>query len=137
VVQFDRLIARTDSRLIVKGWVESRFPSLTAIAQIGPPAGHVFQYEGDEVPYIPAEITPTGRRPAVVIVQNSPMRSAPDLSTIGPILEREYELAFVQEVARGDPRNVYDRQDEFYVPLAGFTGIERPGPNLRVYVRRN
>ena len=30
---------------------------------------------------------------------------------------------------------VYDWQDEFYLPLAGFGGIERPGPNLTIYVR--
>ena len=82
-------------------------------------------------------MTPAGRRFTVVIVENSPLTGAPDLSEIGPILEREYELAFVQDVASDDPRNVYDRQDKFYVPIAGFKGIERPGPNLRVYVRRN
>ena len=30
---------------------------------------------------------------------------------------------------------IYDWQDEFYLPLAGFGGIWRPGPNLTIYVR--
>jgi hypothetical protein len=30
---------------------------------------------------------------------------------------------------------VYDWQDEFYLPLAGFSDILRPGPNLTIYVR--
>jgi hypothetical protein len=35
----------------------------------------------------------------------------------------------------GGSRNnpVYDLQDAFYVPLAGFTGIVRPGPDLTIY----
>jgi hypothetical protein len=35
-----------------------------------------------------------------------------------------------------DPRakgNVFDRQDRFYLPFAGFHGVARPGPNLYVY----
>ncbi|MCX6553273.1 MAG: hypothetical protein NTY02_20090, partial [Acidobacteria bacterium] len=32
-------------------------------------------------------------------------------------------------------RRVYDRQDAFYLPLDGFDGIDRPGPNLLIYVR--
>lgn len=31
---------------------------------------------------------------------------------------------------------VYDWQDEFYLPLAGFAAIERPGPNYELYVRK-
>jgi hypothetical protein len=53
-------------------------------------------------------------------------------------VRREYGLQFVQQIVSEDDRaNVYDRQDEFFVPLGGFHGIERPGPNLRVYVRRD
>ncbi len=30
---------------------------------------------------------------------------------------------------------VYDLQDAFYVPFAGFAGIARPGPNLSIWER--
>jgi len=30
---------------------------------------------------------------------------------------------------------VYDWQDEFYLPLAGFSSIWRPAPSLTLYVR--
>ena len=33
------------------------------------------------------------------------------------------------------PRRVYDRQDAFFVPFAGFSGVERPGPNFTLYRR--
>ncbi|MEE8577918.1 MAG: hypothetical protein V3T31_11735, partial [candidate division Zixibacteria bacterium] len=29
--------------------------------------------------------------------------------------------------------NLYDWQDHFYIPLAGFVGVDRPGPNLYLY----
>jgi hypothetical protein len=60
-----------------------------------------------------------------------------DLDRIAPWLTREYDLAFEEQVVReDDARNIYDRQDEFYLPLAGFHQIERPGPNVRIFVRR-
>jgi hypothetical protein len=31
---------------------------------------------------------------------------------------------------------VYDRDDDFYVPLAGMRDVLRPGPNMIVYRRR-
>jgi hypothetical protein len=33
------------------------------------------------------------------------------------------------------PHLVYDADDAFYVPLSGFEAVERPGPNLDVYVK--
>jgi hypothetical protein len=36
----------------------------------------------------------------------------------------------------GQENNLYDKQDAFYVPFAGFEGVERPGPNISVYSRK-
>ena len=53
-------------------------------------------------------------------------------------MKREYDLQFAQQVvSEDDGANIYDRQDEFFVPLSGFHDIERPGPNLHIYVRRD
>jgi hypothetical protein len=49
-----------------------------------------------------------------------------------------YDLAF--EVRGAPPESddaVYDRQDVFFMPLSRFSSIERPGPTIRVYRRRN
>jgi hypothetical protein len=32
--------------------------------------------------------------------------------------------------------HVYDQQDAFFLPLSGFSGIGRPGPNISIYRRR-
>jgi len=31
--------------------------------------------------------------------------------------------------------SVYDRQDAFFLPIAGFDPIVRPGPTFRIYQR--
>ena len=75
-------------------------------------------------------------QPDIVVVQSSPLMAAPALGDMDHVLSTDYTLGFASEVAAPDPHNVYDLQDEFYLPLAGFQRIDRPGPNLKVYVRR-
>jgi hypothetical protein len=137
VVLFDRLLARDDSRLIVRRWIEHRFPEGTTIAQIAPDGGVVFWRDESEVTYVlSTELNNANARPAVVIVQSSPLRPPPDnMNEVKAVLDREYTLAFAQHVVTSDPANVYDLQDEFYLPLTGFRTIGRPGPNLDVFVR--
>jgi len=135
---FDRLLARDDSRLIVRRWIEQRFPAGTSIAQIAPDGGVVFWHDDTEVPYTTTrELTGKGARPTVVIAQSSPLRPPPDnIGEVNSVLKADYTLVFSEHVVSPDPRNVYDLQDEFYLPLTGFHAIERPGPNYDVYVRR-
>jgi 4-amino-4-deoxy-L-arabinose transferase-like glycosyltransferase len=133
VIAFDRLIAREDSRVLARRWIEARFAPGTTVAQFGPSNGHVYIYY--ETAYQLTDTTSTPR-PTLVIVVSSPL-GAPGLDSVAPWLDREYDLQFVQKVvAEDDPANTYDRQDELFVPLAGFHQVERPGPNLRIYVRR-
>jgi 4-amino-4-deoxy-L-arabinose transferase-like glycosyltransferase len=133
VIAFDRLIAREDSRVLARRWIEAHFAPGTTIAQFGPSNGHVYIYY--ETAYLLSDATTTPR-PTLIIVVSSPLGS-PGLESVAPWLEREYDLQFVQQVvAEDDPANTYDRQDEFFVPLAGFHQVERPGPNVRIYVRR-
>jgi len=43
----------------------------------------------------------------------------------------------VQAADLTDRRNRYDQQDAFYLPLSGFHGIRRPGPNLWIYQKKS
>ena len=123
--------------MIVRRWIEHRFPAGTAIAQIAPDGGVVFWRDASEVSYVlSTELGRAGARPAVVILQSSPLRPPPgNMNEVKAVLDGEYTLAFAQHVVTPDPANVYDLQDEFYLPLASFRGIDRPGPNLEVFVR--
>ena len=42
----------------------------------------------------------------------------------------------VNAVASDERANIYDWQDDFFLPLTGFKRIERPGPNVTIYMRR-
>jgi hypothetical protein len=133
---FDALIARADSRLLARHWVERLFRAGTTIAQIGPEGSHLFLHDDSEVPYTTIGFSREGIRPDIVVIASSPVIEAPQFGAMDDILRTKYTLAFAIDVDPADRRNVYDLQDEFYVPFAGFHRVERPGPNLKVYVRR-
>jgi hypothetical protein len=136
VISFDRLISRPDSRLLARRWVESQFPHGTTIAQLGTETGHVFLHDLNEKRYVRAAVTRRAR-PDLVIIHSSPLRPGPPgLSEVRRILATDYELAYNRNVVGDHPGNIYDRQDDFYLPLAGFKGVERPGPNFSIYIRR-
>jgi hypothetical protein len=140
VINFNRLMARTDSRALARAWVEEHIPPGRTIAQLGMESGHVLLFERDpsEAKYAKVDLGRPGVRPDVVIVNSSPLPrphqpSARELR----ILSRDYQvIASFNAFASGDPANIYDWQDDFFLPLTGFKGIERPGPNVTIYVRR-
>jgi len=134
---FDRLIAQTDSRVLARRWIEARFPLGTAIGQVGWDAGHPFLNDDNEVPYAHVNFTPGDFLPKIVIVHSAPMTDPENLHDIAGVLATRYTLAHRVDAVADDPANIYDHQDEFYVPYAGFRRIERPGPNVRIYVRRD
>jgi len=53
---------------------------------------------------------------------------------VASLLRTGYQLVATLRAWRpGQAGNVYDLQDGFYLPFAGFKGIARPGPNFYVY----
>jgi hypothetical protein len=137
VFRFDQLIARTDSRLVARRWIEARFPPGTTIAQPGPASGRVIHFTDEDFGYVEAEVTAGKPAPDVLVVQWSPLQGSTLAAAHAGLPTTWYERMLALEVSSPDARNVYDRQDDFYLPMAGFHGIERPGPNLHVYVRRD
>jgi hypothetical protein len=135
VVAFDRLLAREDTRVAARRWVEERFAPGATITQLG--ASNARVYADYETRYVLSD-TLSAARPDLVIVVSSPITGSPSLGTATKWLERDYELQFVRRVvAEDDPANTYDWQDEFFVPLGGFHQVDAPGPNVRVFVRRD
>jgi hypothetical protein len=56
---------------------------------------------------------------------------------VAALVENEYDM--VQAIFARNPMaraSPYDQQDAFFLPLAGFHGITRPGPDFYVYRRR-
>jgi dolichyl-phosphate-mannose-protein mannosyltransferase len=134
--RFDQLLARADSRLLARHWIDAHFPAGTTIAQSGPPMGRAVTWDDPQTPYVALELSANGPRPDLVIVQSSPLDGTDLVRESEQIPASEYDLRLTLDVAARDSANVYDRQDSFYLPMSGFRRIERPGPNFRIYVRR-
>ncbi len=77
--------------------------------------------------------------PDYIIVGAAPTpRSRPLPAALTPLLADRYQLqASFPAVRAGAGRNRYDKWDAFYLPFAGFHGVERPGPDFKVYRRKN
>jgi hypothetical protein len=142
VVQFDRLLARTDSRLLAATWVQRHFPGGATISEVGRRSTNLFFLaEGPNTPsrYRTTKFSEDAAdesEPDIIIVPRSLFAPGAVVPARAASLISRYEPACVIEAhdlsATGA---VYDWQDEFYLPLAGFGGIWRPGPNLTIYVR--
>jgi len=53
------------------------------------------------------------------------------------LLKRYYNLEKTFEVVDiNNKKNLYDLQDAFYIPFAGFVGVQRPGPNIYIYKKK-
>ena len=81
--------------------------------------------------------TPQTTSPDYILVMESPLPRYEKV--LGPIQERldsSYLLlkSFIA-IDLEEERNRFDPIDAFYIPYAGFHGIERPGPNINVYRR--
>jgi 4-amino-4-deoxy-L-arabinose transferase-like glycosyltransferase len=142
VVQFDRLIARTDSRVLAARWVELRFPEGANIAEVGRRSTNLF--------FLPdGPFTPT-RYKTTMFTADATMASDPDILMVptslfdpgagippraAALVARYTPLHVVEAHDLSAKGAVYDWQDEFYLPLTGFAVISRPGPNLTIYVR--
>ena len=144
-VQLDRLLARTDSRVLAADWLEQHAASGASILFTSTGWGKPQLSRGSHaLPYdewawdVDRErlAARMAQPPDWIVVEQSPLpiyTSPPD--ELRPILER-YELRHaIHAYTDGEP-HVYDQQDAFYLPLDGFARVARPGPNFLIYARR-
>ena len=82
---------------------------------------------------------PEGLTPDWLVLTQSPLRT---YAYADPALRRlaaeRYELAFAARGTKGAAgAAVYDLQDAFFMPVSDFQTVERPGPTVLVYRRRD
>jgi hypothetical protein len=150
-VRSDRLLARTDNRLIVADWIHVEYPDGVTMAQTGTVAGQVqMTTAGDATAarYRSVDLDratgafaiadhDTRRMPDIVVVEECPLPYCSVSGHMRRVLRDEYDLQRTFVVIDASREGlVYDRDDEFYVPLAGFDAVSRPGPNITIYKRR-
>jgi hypothetical protein len=137
--QFNRILEADDTRALAGTWIDEHVPAGSSLLQTGTLFGHPavnrsrYTLWGREV-FLPDGSLPPGR-PDWIILQESPIPStvAPIVRTFladGYVLMQQYKGYSPEET-----RNLYDMQDAFFVPFAGFHRVTRPGPNLYIYRR--
>ena len=139
IVQFDRLLAREDGRVLAEQWVKQRFPAGATIGQMGRGSTHLhFRDEAVGVPprYRKIDVADGPSEPDVLVLATSLFDPKAPVSAHATALAARYVRMLT--IDTHDPAAtdaIYDWQDEFYLPLRGFTGIRRPGPSLAIYLR--
>jgi hypothetical protein len=149
-IQTDRLLSRDDTRLIAARWIHDRYRGGVTLYQSGSTYGHVQMQTADP--------NGTARYPDVLFNEESAVfydagrpTTSPELiavatcalpycdapARLGPVLADYQPLQTFTAVDLAQPGLVYDRDDAFFVPLAGFGAVARPGPNLVIYGRRH
>lgn len=71
----------------------------------------------------------------MLVVPSSPLQQTVPRELLASFIPR-YELAATFDGARFEGRLIYDQQDEFYLPVAGFRDVIRPSPNLAIFIKR-
>jgi 4-amino-4-deoxy-L-arabinose transferase-like glycosyltransferase len=143
-VSFVRILAREDTRVTLAHWMDATLPAGTSVLLAGSRYGHpqpvrwrewaLWTWDRDRLRFL-ARGPSTDTAPAWVIMQESPLPvSVPQPEAVA-LLEEGYDLVHVVR-GHGDGPTVYDRQDAFFVPYAGFSDTTHPGPNFAVYRRR-
>ncbi len=145
VVGLDRLLSRPDTRNLAGDWMEKNIPTTAIVFYpqpfiFGRPEGF-FRYP-NRVNLSPGIDPETFRKMLeydfpgekyTVIHESSLSYSSPD-PEIKRLLEETGECGGVSTFlgsARGPA--VFDPFDAFYVPLAGFSAVDLPGPTIRIY----
>jgi dolichyl-phosphate-mannose-protein mannosyltransferase len=145
VVRLDRLLARTDTRVLAADWIRDHVPAGASLYQSGAIYGHLvvdpakayreFGLAGPVGPFTyngaPAQL------PDLIVYQESPLMYSREVPFVAETARRSYYPAaqFIGYDPAQTSGNVYDPIDAFFLPLRGFKGVERPGPNVTVYRR--
>lgn len=142
-VWLDVLLARTDTRVLAAAWLK---PRLTAEHTLFDAGGGFTRLDLGTTPferraYDPATQSfgaPGGATPDWIVVHESPLAAYTWYEReIRTLLAAKYRLAHVESALEGrGVSRVYDRQDAFFLPIAGFRGIQRPGPTVWIFRRR-
>ncbi len=143
-VRLDQLLATTDNRVVTARALLDLVPPGSTFSQTGETYGHVpFEVDGRtldvrRVGYSRATDAFEPGEPEWVLVQRSPLRYYSEVSLrLEATLGERYVLTRRFDTGAGDGRGrLYDQLDAFYLPLAGFSGLTRPGPEFELYRRK-
>jgi hypothetical protein len=157
-VQSDYYLNKTDTRVIATRWLQENLPVNATYYQSSNDWTRLkldrYSVKNDleqkafvELLYMPdldeyyLDDAPYPDFPDYIIVDTSPLYSLTKFPRIIPGIVEQVDIAYepVYEIVGYDVSakgNRYEQGDAFYLPYVGFSGIERPGPNITVYQRK-
>jgi hypothetical protein len=133
----DRIAARTDTRVQALDWMAAYMPPGAVVAILGSP---LVSYSDPVLPAGRERLPPTvpiidypQQHVAFVVTHDHPLPfSRPDPAQMARLAPHLRLLAEFRPNP-GEPVGVFEDEDAYYVPLWHFTGVERPGPVVRIY----
>lgn len=141
---FNRILGRTDNRVLVQQFIETAAAPGSSIVQSGSMYGHAhfrrelgfrrWVWDKGRRAFVVDGQRAEGR-PDWILIQDSPLPSLTQPIVLEWLREGYAEVRQFRALDLGLTGNLYDRQDAFFVPYAGFQGVERPGPNFTIYRR--
>lgn len=148
-IKFDYFLGKTDNRLIVSKWIETHLAPRTKIGLWASYWGKpilknrflIYHYDPQTNSFIPLQ-KPTKSRcclPEYLIVEEYPLLVYSHIPASLLKLIKNYYIP-IKYFKAIDPRqksNLFDQQDAFYLPFAGFCKVRRPGPNFIIYKLKN
>lgn len=143
-VWFDALLARTDTRALAGRWLEARLRPDDTLHDAGGMYASLDLSRSvfDQWHYDRAARSfghPEGKNPDWLVLYESPLFTYTRVpAELKDLARREYILMNTIRATRWRPRaGVYDLQDAFFMPVWGFWTVERPGPTIRIYRRKD
>ena len=143
-IWFDVLLARTDTRVIAGEWLAARIRPEDTVHDAG---GDYARLELGRTPFHswlfdPAANSfghPEGHTPHWLVLTASPLRTYANAhAALRRLATERYDLVFTVRGTKGAAGSaVYDLQDAFFMPVWGFHTVERPGPTINIYRRRD
>ena len=141
-VWLDVLLAKTDTRVLAAEWLKPRLRATDTLYDAG---GYFTTLELGKTTfqasrYDPATKSfdlPAGGTPDWIVIHEAPLMAYTWYEReIRTVLADKYELAYTVPAleGRGVSRE-YDMQDAFFLPIAGFKGVQRPGPTEWIFRR--
>lgn len=148
-IQLDRLLARTDTRVLASRWILQNLPAGATVHLSGSAWGRPeVAPRGSANPFVLASYDETRdlfraegadlkKGPDFIVLQESALVMYSHVPAGLRAWLARYDLRQRFPAASDRESRVYDQQDAFYLPLANFTRVVRPGPNLFIYARRS
>jgi hypothetical protein len=135
-VQLDRLLSREDTRVAARRWLDLHLaPGERIMARDSKSLrwGRPLMEDRYQVVGYSEALARAGAAPWVLVSESfgGYVPWAPEMHAL--LKQKGAHLAAVFDPFAPGARPAYDPHDAFFVPVAGFEGVRRPGPKITIY----